>query len=97
MLDDGVGEFGWQGREPRAVFRGGHADRVAGQLAFGEPVGVLAAAFDQRVNQGVAVVRLDAGQVTDVVTVVAHRPSSATALAGVSSPTALPMRACLVG
>ena len=38
-----------------AVVRGGHPDRVAGQLLLGEPVLVLAAALDQRVDQRVAV------------------------------------------
>lgn len=74
VLLDGVGELGGQGREPGAVVGGGHPDRVAGQLPLGEPVGVLPAPLDQGVDQGVAVVRLDAGQVADAVAVRAHGP-----------------------
>lgn len=69
-----VGEFGGQGSKPVAIVLGGHPDWVARQLPFGEPVGVLPAAFDQRVDQGVTVVRLDAGQITHLVAALAHRP-----------------------
>ncbi|CFE77105.1 Uncharacterised protein [Mycobacterium tuberculosis] len=51
-----VCQFGGQGGEPVPILLGRHPDGVAGQLAFGEPVGVVSAAFDQRVNQRVAVV-----------------------------------------
>ena len=69
-----VGQFGGQSGEPVAIVLGGHPDRVAGQLPFGEPVGVLSAAFDQRVDQRVAVAGFDAGQVAHPVPVLAHRP-----------------------
>ena len=65
VLDDGVGELGGQGREPLAIVLGGQPDRVARQLTLGEPVLVLAAAFDQRVDQRVAVAGVDAGHVAD--------------------------------
>ena len=69
-----VGEFVGQGGEPRAVILGGHPNRVAGQLTVGEPVGVLSAAFDQGVDQRVAVGVLDTGQVAHLIPVLAHRP-----------------------
>ena len=47
-------------REPVAIVLGRQPDRVAAQLPFGEPVGVLAAALDQRVDQGVPVAGVDA-------------------------------------
>ncbi len=61
VLDDRVGEFCWQRGEPVAVVLGRHPDRVACQLPLGEPVGILAAALDQRVHQRVAVAGVDAG------------------------------------
>ena len=68
----GFGEFVGQGGEPVAVILGGHPNGVAGQLAVGEPVGILSAAFDQRVNQGVAVTGFDARQIAHLIPVLAH-------------------------
>ena len=70
----GLGELVGQGGEPFAVILGGHPNRVAGELALGEPVGVLSAAFDQRVDQRVAVGVLDTGQVAHLIPVIAHGP-----------------------
>ena len=72
MLLDGLGELGGQRREPVAVVLGRQSNRIARQLFLGEPVRVLAAAFDQRVDQGVAVLRVDAGNVADPIAGVAH-------------------------
>ena len=74
MLDDRVGEFGGQRGEPFTVVRGGQPDWIALQLAVGQPVGVLAAALDQGVHERVPVLRVDAGDVTDLVAGVAHGP-----------------------
>ena len=72
VLGHRVGKLGGQGGEPVTIVLGGQSDWVSGQLPFGQPVRVLAAAFDQCVDQGVAVVGLDAGQIADLVTVLAH-------------------------
>ena len=69
----GVGQLGGQRREPLPIVLGGHPDRVAGQLVLGQPVGVLAAALDQRVDQRVAVAGVDARDVADAVAGIAHR------------------------
>lgn len=66
-LDPGAQALG-QGRVPAAVVGGRDAHRVAGQLVLGEPVLVVAARRDQRVDEGVALVAVvgigvQAGQV----------------------------------
>ena len=71
---DRVGEFGGQRPEPLTVVLGGQSDRIAGQLPFGEPVGVLPAAFDQCVDQCVTVACIDTGHVADLISALAHRP-----------------------
>ncbi len=65
MPFDRLGELDGQRREPGAIVLGGQSNRIACQLFLGEPVRVLAAAFDQRVDQGVAVLRVDTGDVAD--------------------------------
>ena len=68
--------------------------RRAAQLGVGEELLVVAAGGDQRVDERVAVGEV----VLDVVAGVAQRVAAAPSRdAGVSSPTALPTRACLVG
>ncbi len=71
---DGVGEFGRECGEPRAIVIGGQSNWVACQLSVGEPVRVLTAALDERMNQSVAVLRVHAGDVADGVAGVAHSP-----------------------
>ena len=73
VRDHRVGQLGGQRREPLAVACGRDPDRVAGQLTVGEPVGVLAAAFDERVHQGVTVSSVDAGDLADAVAGIAQR------------------------
>ena len=73
VFDDGLGELGGQRREPVPIVLGGHPDRVASQLVFGEPVGVLPTTFDQRVYQRIAILGVDSWDVTDDVARVAHR------------------------
>ena len=58
---DALAEVVGQRVEPAPVLRGRDPDRVAGQLLLGQPVGVLAAGLDQRVDQRVAVLLGDAG------------------------------------
>ena len=70
--DHRVGEFGGQGGEPVPVAGRRDPDRVARQLTVGQPVRVLAAAFDERVHQGVAVAGRQPGHLADVVTGVAQ-------------------------
>ncbi len=67
-----LGELCGQRAEPGAIVLGGQSNRITHQLDFGEPVGVLAAALDQRVNQRVAVLGVDTGNVADLVSRVAH-------------------------
>lgn len=65
MFDDGVGDGAGQGGEPGPVIPRRHADRIAGQLAVGEPFGVLPAALDQGVHQRVTIAGSEnRGQVT---------------------------------
>ncbi len=73
VLDDRVGQFAGERGEPGAVVACRHADRVALQLALGQPVRVLPAAFDQRVDQRVTVPGLQPGHVADAVAGIAHR------------------------
>ena len=72
VLFDRLGELDGQRREPGTIVLGGQSNRITGQLFLGEPVRVLTAALDQRVNQGVAVLRVDAGDLADLIAGVAH-------------------------
>ena len=81
-------------RTTRRSRRPAAAPCAALQLRVGEELLVVAAGGDQRVDQLVAVGEV----VLDAVAGFAAAPRSSTiALAGVSRPTALPTRACLVG
>ena len=51
VRDDRVGQFGRQRGEPVAIVLGRQPNRIAAELAFGEPVRVLAAALDQGMDQ----------------------------------------------
>ncbi len=74
MRDHRVGELARQRGKPVAVGQRRHPDRISDQLPFGEPVGVLAAARDQRVDQRVPVLGVDAGHIADRITRVTHGP-----------------------
>ena len=91
-------------RTTRGTAAAGMRTGRLGQLLVGQPVRVLAAAPRSGRGSARRRRRLDAGQRAgagqrpDVVARArACARSSATALAGVSRPTALPIRACLVG
>src|SRR3954470_3175460 len=64
VLLDTLGELGGQGREPGAVILGRQTNRIARQVFLGVPVRILTTALDQRVDQRVAVLCVDAGDVT---------------------------------
>ena len=72
----------------------GNPDQFPARLIFGEAVGILAASFDQRGHQRVAVAA-STRNVADVVAALAHSAQVLSRSPGVK-PTALPMRRCLV-
>lgn len=79
--------------EPCLIVGEGHARRSGGQLLLRQPFDVVATGVDEPVDQLVAVVGVSS------TTYPASRSASSTrtAEAGVSRPTALPTRECLVG
>ncbi len=74
MLGHRIGQLGWERGKPAPIVLGGYPDRVTGKLTFGEPVRILAAALDQRVDQRVAIGRFDTGQLAHLVPTFAHGP-----------------------
>ena len=56
VLFDAVSQFLRQRREPPLVVGGADANRVGSQGLLGQPVGVLAATVDDRVNQCVRII-----------------------------------------
>ncbi len=62
MFDHRLAQLAGQRVEPLPVALRGHPDRVAGELFLGEPLRVLAAGLDERVDQRVAVRLVGAGR-----------------------------------
>jgi hypothetical protein len=93
VLDHRLAQRLRHGREPLPVLRERHPRDGRTQLVLGEPLDVVPARGDERVHQLVAVL----GELPHVVAGGAHRLQQPHGRAGVSRPTALPTRECLVG
>ena len=73
VLQHPVLEFGWQRFEPLPVLGARHADRVALELACGQPVRVLSPALDECVHQRVTIAGVKARNLAEPVAALAHR------------------------